>query len=198
LKSDLENAFDFAGRTTKAKTRANSRANAGKARDYIGCHPPQQAAVIFPALELLSELPLTSEAPPIVLDTNVVLDWLLFGEPAVTGLAQAITAGRLRWVVTATMREELAHVLARGLAAARGAEASTLLASWDRHATLHPEPPSHRLLRVTDPDDQKFVDLALHVRAGWLVSRDRAVLKLARRAAASGTAIVTPAGWALT
>jgi hypothetical protein len=36
------------------------------------------------------------------------------------------------------------------------------------------------------------------VRARWLVSRDRAVLKLARRAAASGTAIVTPASWALT
>ena len=184
LKSDLENAFDFAGRTTKAKTRANSRANAGKARDYIGHHPSQQAAVIIPASELLSELPLTSEVPQIVLDTNVVLDWLLFGEPAVAELTQAISAGRLRWVATAAMREELAHVLTRGLAAARGAEASALLAAWDRHAALQPEPPSDRLLRVTDPDDQKFVDLALHVRARWLVSRDRAVLKLARRAAA--------------
>lgn len=198
LKSDLENAFDFAGRTTKAKTRANSRANAGKARDYIGCHPPQQAAVIIPAPELLSELPLTSETPRIVLDTNVVLDWLLFEEPAVAALAQAVTMGRLCWVVTAAMREELAHVLARGLAAARGKEASTLLATWDRHAALHPEPPSHRLPRVSDPDDQKFVDLALHLRARWLVSRDRAVLKLSRRAAALGTAIVTPAGWMLT
>jgi predicted nucleic acid-binding protein len=198
LKSDLENAFDFAGRTTKAKTRANSRANAGKARDYIVCHPPQQAAVIIPAPELLSELPLTSEAPPIVLDTNVVLDWLLFDEPTVAALAQAVTAGLLCWVVTAAMREELAHVLARGLAAARGKEASALLATWDRHAVVHPEPPSDRLLRVTDPDDQKFVDLALCVRERWLVSRDRAVLKLARRAAASGTAIVTPASWALT
>lgn len=192
LKSDLENAFDFAGRTTKAKTRANSRANAGKARDYIGCHPPQQAAVIDPAQEPLSELSLTSETPRVVLDTNVVLDWLLFDEPAAAALARAIIMGRLRWVVTAPMREELAHVLARGLAAARGTEASALLATWDRHAALHPEPPSHRLLRVTDPDDQKFVDLALCVRARWLVSRDRAVLKLARRAALAGTAIVTP------
>jgi predicted nucleic acid-binding protein len=122
----------------------------------------------------------------------VVLDWLLFGEPAVTALARAITTGRLRWVVTASMRNELAHVLARGLAAARGAEASTLLAAWDCHAALHPEPPAHRVLRVTDPDDQKFVDLALCVRARWLVSRDRAVLKLAPRAALAGTAIVTP------
>ena len=198
LKSDLEDAFDFAGRATKVKTRANSRANAGKARDYIGCHLPQQVAVIIPAPEPLSELPLTSDAPRVVLDTNVVLDWLLFEEPAVAALAQAISMGRLRWAVTAAMRDELAHVLARGLAAARGKEASALLAAWDRHAVPHPEPPARPLLRVTDPDDQKFVDLALCVRARWLVSRDRAVLKLARRAAASGTAIVTPANWALT
>ncbi len=130
--------------------------------------------------------------PRIVLDTNVVLDWLLFGEPAVATLVQAVTQGRLRWVVTAPMRDELAHVLARGLAAARGADVATLLATWDRHAALCPEPPSQGLLRVTDPDDQKFVDLAMAAGARWLVSRDRAVLKLARRAAAAGVAIVTP------
>lgn len=197
LKSDLENAFDFAARTTKTKTRANGRANAGKARDYIGCHPPQQAAVIIPAPEPLSELPLTSDTPWAVLDTNVVLDWLLFEEPAAAALAQAITMERLRWVATAAMRDELAHVLARGLATAHGKEASALLAAWDRHAVPYPEPPAHRLLRVTDPDDQKFLDLALYVRAGWLISRDRAVLRLARRAAASGTSIVTPASWVL-
>ncbi len=150
-----------------------------------------------PAPETLSELLLTSETQRVVLDTNVVLDWLLFGEPAVATLAQAIAAGRLRWIVTAPMREELAHVLARGLAAARGADAATLLAAWDRHAALHPVPPSQRMLRVTDPDDQKFVDLALGTGARWLVSRDRAVLKLARRAATVGVAIGTPRALAL-
>jgi len=131
-----------------------------------------------------------------VLDTNVVLDWLLFDEPSVAALAQAVVAGRLRWVVTASMRDELAHVLARGLAAARGADSETILATWDGHAALHPDPPAQRRLRVTDPDDQKFVDLALGTGARWLVSRDRAVLKLARRAAAAGTEIVTPNAWA--
>lgn len=147
---------------------------------------------MIPALQTLSELPLTSAAPRIVLDTNVVLDWLLFGEPSVAALARAVMAGRLRWVVTAPMRDELTHVLARGLAAARGADSETILATWDRHATPRPDPPTQRLLRVTDPDDQKFVDLALGTGARWLVSRDRAVLKLARRAAVAGTAIVTP------
>jgi predicted nucleic acid-binding protein len=148
----------------------------------------------IPAQPASGEPPLTCDAPRAVLDTNVVLDWLLFGEPSVTGLTQALTAGRLRWIVTAPMRDELAHVLGRGLAAARGADAAAILAAWDHHATLQPEPPTQRL-RVTDPDDQKFVDLALGARARWLVSRDRAVLKLARRAALAGTSIVTPERW---
>jgi predicted nucleic acid-binding protein len=50
-------------------------------------------------------------------------------------------------------------------------------------------------LRCTDPDDQKFIDAAI-VSAQWLISRDRAVLKLARRAAALGLRIVTPERWA--
>jgi len=37
--------------------------------------------------------------------------------------------------------------------------------------------------RCSDPDDQKFIDLAGAVRAQGLVSKDRAVLKLRRRCA---------------
>ena len=49
--------------------------------------------------------------------------------------------------------------------------------------------------RCTDPDDQKFIDLALHSGAQWLLSRDRAVLKLAREARQRGLAIVAPHVW---
>jgi predicted nucleic acid-binding protein len=144
----------------------------------------------------LSELPLTFEAPRIVLDTNVALDWLLFGDSTVAPLALAVCSGRLRWIATVSMREELAHVLGRGLAAARGADCAAILAAWDARATLRPEPPGQRF-RVTDPDDQKFIDLAIDAQARWLVSRDRAVLKLARQAATAGVAIVTPRALAL-
>ena len=147
-----------------------------------------------PSIDAWGEPPLTS-TPNIVLDTNVVLDWLLFADPAVEAIAQAIVAGRLRWRASASMRDELAHVLARGLAAARGADAAALLARWDAHAAApEPEPPPQPLL-CTDPDDQKFIDLALCTRARWLVSRDRAVLKLARRTAPLGLAVVTPQHW---
>jgi len=51
-------------------------------------------------------------------------------------------------------------------------------------------------LRCSDGDDQKFIDLAVASGAIWLISRDRAVLRLARRASAFGLAIVTPERWA--
>ena len=143
------------------------------------------------------EFPLTSQIPGVVLDTNVALDWLLFGDPSVAPLAAAISEGRLCWLATFAMREELAHVLERGLASRKGVDAVALLATFDRHVTIAPvATPVHTLL-CTDADDQKFIDLAVASSARWLVSRDRAVLKLRRRAAGDGLAIVSPGRWRL-
>jgi uncharacterized protein len=144
------------------------------------------------------ELPLTSALPGVVLDTNVVLDWLLFSAPSVAELASAVMGGQVRWLATAAMREEMAHVLGRGLAAAHGADPARLAAAWDRHCTERPAaPPAAAHLRCTDTDDQKFIDLALANGARWLVSRDRAVLKLQRRAAKHGLTIAPPDQWRL-
>lgn len=141
------------------------------------------------------ELPLTSSSPAVaVLDTNVVLDWLLFGEPAVSALAAAVTAGSVRWLATAAMRDELAHVLDHGLAESRQADSAGLLAAWDARAVIVAAAPPHRLA-CTDPDDQKFLDLAFAASARWLVSRDRALLRLGRQAAALGLTIVAPDRW---
>ena len=144
-----------------------------------------------PAETTWGEPLLTSVKPLVVLDTNVVLDWLIFAEPTVATLAGAVTGGRLHWIATAAMRDELAHVLGRGLAAARQADPAAVLDAWDRHAAILPEP-SAQGPRCTDADDQKFIDLAVGAGARWLVSRDRAVLKVARRAALAGVAVVTP------
>jgi len=129
-----------------------------------------------------------------VLDTNVVLDWLLFREPAVGALAAAVEGGRLRWLACASMRDELAHVVVRGQFAAWKPDLPTVLAVFDRHAVLHEAPPPQKL-PCTDPDDQPYIDLALHAQARWLFSRDRAVLALARRARLLGLTIRSPLGW---
>ncbi len=133
-----------------------------------------------------------------MLDTNVVLDWLVFCNPSSAPLAVAIVNKQVRWIATAAMRDELAEVLRRGLAAARSVDAAAVLATWDAYAEPYTEPahsPAHAALRCSDPDDQKFLDLALAAGARWLLSRDRAVLRLARRAVALGTTITVPEAW---
>ena len=50
-------------------------------------------------------------------------------------------------------------------------------------------------MRCTDPDDQKFIDFALRSGASALLTRDRAVLKLARGARGRGLWIETAVAW---
>jgi len=135
-------------------------------------------------------------APEVVLDTNVVFDWLVFGNPGCSALVAAIEAGRVRWIATEAMRDELAHVLSRGVASTYSPDRPLIEATWARLAGLvdAPLPTLVPRLRCTDPDDQKFIDLALQ-RARWLVTRDRAVLKLGKRAAALGVTFATPERW---
>jgi predicted nucleic acid-binding protein len=148
------------------------------------------------AFDQIGDFP-SPPVPAIVLDTNVLLDWLVFGNPAVQPLVDALGAGRLRWVATDAMRDELAHVLARGVGARWPADAARWQAAWANHAQVVPAPVAPLVTpRCTDRDDQKFIDLALHVRARWLLSRDRALLKLARAARRHGVDVLTPDRWA--
>ena len=136
--------------------------------------------------------------PAIVLDTNVVLDWLVFADPSSGPLAAAIQLHRVRWLATAAMRRELAEVLRRGVGADRGTDPAVALAAWDGHVELRqvaPRLPATVPLHCSDAADQKFLDLAHAAGTRWLLSRDRAVLRLARRATAFGIAITVPESW---
>ncbi len=141
----------------------------------------------------------TGSAPyPAVLDTQVVLDWLWFDDPRVHALGHRVRGGTLRWLGTAPMRSELAAVLGRGILPTRARSAASVLADYDRWCTPQPAAPA-TALRCTDGDDQKFIDLALalagHSGAAVLLTRDRAVLRLARRARAHGLWIGPPERW---
>ena len=135
--------------------------------------------------------------PLLVLDTNVVLDWLLFADPRMAPLAAAVTSGRVRWGASSAMRAELDRVLKRGIASRPGHATDTVIAAFDRWAAdvEAASAPVRGSLRCSDKDDQMFVDLALQVRATALVSRDRAVLRLAPAAKLLGLAIVVPERW---
>ena len=133
-----------------------------------------------------------------MLDTNAVLDLHLFVDPGAAKLRQALAEGSLRWHATSAMLAELAAVLARPFGPRWESQRERLLADriWAGRTELWPEPSAvDGALRCADPSDQKFIDLALHIGTRWLVTRDRALLVLKRRAAERGLSIVTPAAW---
>ena len=130
---------------------------------------------------------MSSRAPPVavVLDTNVVLDLLLFADPSTEALQTALAGGPWCWLATLPMRGELARVLGYPALAApmarRGLCADRVLARFDRCSMLQPVA-SAAAVRCSDPADQCFVDLAVAHRA-LLLSKDKAVLRLRRRLA---------------
>ncbi|MFZ5565413.1 MAG: putative toxin-antitoxin system toxin component, PIN family [Pseudomonadota bacterium] len=130
---------------------------------------------------------------PIVLDTNVVLDLLVFDDPATPALQQALSEGALRWIATPVMREELARVLLYPHIAARldyyRLSADDVLAAFDRQVQRVDVAPRAPMV-CRDPDDQKFIDLAVAHRAA-LLSKDHAVLKLRKRLTLQGVPVAT-------
>lgn len=146
---------------------------------------------------MTSTTPAPEGPPTVVLDSNVVLDWLLFRDPTAAALGAAIRAGSVHWFATLAMRNELEHVLTRPHFDGRPGSTQDVLVGWDRWAHPLAEPVGSPTgpLRCSDPDDQKFIDLALHCRPALLISRDKAVLRLARRARAMSVLILPPTAW---
>lgn len=122
----------------------------------------------------------------IVIDTNVALDLLVFSDPATQPLRDALAGGRLQWIATPVMREELLRVLAYPHIVLRlnhyQLNADGVLAAFDRQVRLVDIAPKAPMV-CKDPDDQKFIDLAVAHRAP-LLSKDKAVLRLKKRLAA--------------
>ncbi len=124
-----------------------------------------------------------------VLDTNIVLDLLVFEDPTTLALEQALASGTLRWLVTAAMRDELVRVLAYPQIARHvckpGKTCSSVLARFDGLSQLVP-PAAQATIRCSDRDDQMFINLAVAHQA-ILLSKDHAVLRLGKRLAGLGT-----------
>ena len=127
----------------------------------------------------------------IVIDTNIVLDAFVFDDPGSVALKAALDSRQIRWLATRPMRDELERVLAyplivkRLLRGQRGAD--DVLAQFDAKAEIV-EVAARAPMRCRDPDDQKFVDLALAHQAA-LLSKDRALLCLSKRLLAQGVRV---------
>jgi uncharacterized protein len=145
--------------------------------------------------------------PRIVLDSNVWIDILVFDDPHTRPIRAALERGALCALIDARCQGELTYVLDYPQFVKRAVDKQAALDTLarltqfvespapdntdaDNDAALAAKP----LPQCKDRDDQKFIELAHRSGAQWLVSKDRAVLKLARRIERDfGFRIVQPA-----
>lgn len=131
---------------------------------------------------------LESDPHLVILDTNIVLDTFVFNDPGAKPLRAALEAGTLQWIATSPMREELERVLAYPKIAKRLAfyqlQGVYVLSQFDAHVQKV-EVAAKAAVVCKDPDDQKFIDLAVAHKA-LVLSKDNAVLCMRKRLLALG------------
>ena len=139
--------------------------------------------------------PAVDDRPCIVIDTNVLLDIWVYSDPATPALLKALESGQLRWLVTEPMREELLRVLDYAHIAKRrdkdGLSLQAVMQAFDRLSLPAAQAPRSAFV-CKDPDDQKFIDLAV-AHTATLLSKDKLVLKLGKRLKSVG--VKTAAVW---
>ncbi len=117
----------------------------------------------------------------VILDTNVWLDLFVFDDPRVRDLGALLAQGSYTATVSPPMLGELRAVLDYEHLRARCSDGDGLVERVRALCAPMDTPPDAQLPRCRDPHDQKFLDAAAASGAQLLVTKDRALLKLARR-----------------
>jgi putative PIN family toxin of toxin-antitoxin system len=135
----------------------------------------------------------------LVLDTNVILDWLLFADPLLDSLTLALASQQVSLLTHTPALNELQRVLGYDVFKLDGSRQAMLFQQY-RHQARNFElpagfavdnlllPPNFPICK--DPDDQPFLALAYHAQADALVTRDKALLALRKRARKFGVVIM--------
>jgi uncharacterized protein len=135
----------------------------------------------------------------LVLDTNIVLDWLVFEDAGVETLRRGIADQRISIVTYELALAELRRVLTYPQLKLDPAEQTAVFETYRATASIASVPqgysPTQLMLpdgfpRCRDPDDDHFLALTHHAAADALVSKDKAVLKLRKRARKFGLTIL--------
>jgi len=136
-----------------------------------------------------------------VLDTNVCLDLFVFRDPRWHALLAALRDGALQACTREDCRAEWHHVLhyphlkLDDENRTRVTREFDLLIPCRRQDGAQPTTPAP-LPICKDRDDQKFLELARDARADVLITKDKALLKLAGKTRRSGLfRIMTPEAW---
>ena len=140
----------------------------------------------------------------LVLDTNVCLDLFVFRDPRWAALLQAMRDGSVQAVTRADCRREWQMVLDYPHLKVDPAAKPGLIETFDAlisclETSDGAAPGADVILpRCSDRDDQKFLETALQARADILITKDKALLKLAHKTARAGLfSIIAPQAWAL-
>jgi putative PIN family toxin of toxin-antitoxin system len=130
----------------------------------------------------------------VVLDTNVVLDWLVFDDRSTLALREAVADGTLVVLTDSGALTELERVLNYAQLDLNDDDKIRVLTTYQAVASpadaMDPPCLPHGFPRCRDRDDDHFIELAYRTKADALVSKDKAVLKLRKRAAKFGVRIL--------
>jgi uncharacterized protein len=135
----------------------------------------------------------------LVLDTNIVLDWLVFDNAFMNALRDCVRERRVVVVTYAPAIDELRRVLSYPALKLDAKRQAQVLADYQASAAVAVMPAGFAMDRLMlpsgfpkcrDDDDQHFLALAYHAKVDALVSRDKAVLKLAKRSKRLGLPIL--------
>jgi putative PIN family toxin of toxin-antitoxin system len=141
--------------------------------------------------------------PRIVLDTNVCLDLFVFRDPRCAHLLAALHSGAVQAVTRDDCRAEWQRVLHYPQLPIDDDTRPAISAAFDALTPCLPpaawaDSDEVRLPRCADPDDQKFMELALLAQASWLLSKDHELLKLDSRMRHAGLfPILLPQAWSI-
>ena len=131
----------------------------------------------------------------VVFDTNVLLSLWVFADSRFATFRERVECGEWLALTDQDCLAEFHRVLGYpqfDLSPERQAKIHEAYAAAARVCDQKPCF-SQRLPRCSDRDDQKFLELARNAGAGWLVTSDKALLKMARRDKLAGLfRIVTP------
>lgn len=117
--------------------------------------------------------------PRLVLDTNVILDLLVFQDPAAEVIRMALDAKLVDTVRTEESMFELIDVIQRPRFKLSQEQQLAVLKNWESSTRLLDTAAiTQAPFACRDPDDQVFINLAFSVRPALLLSKDLRVLEL--------------------
>ncbi|MFT5532370.1 MAG: putative PIN family toxin of toxin-antitoxin system [Burkholderiaceae bacterium] len=130
----------------------------------------------------------------IVIDTNVCLDLFVFRDPRWHSLLAALQEGTIEAITRADCRMEWLIVLGYAQLKLDDATRERSMMEFDAMVNCLPDkaPDSNaaRLPLCKDRDDQKFLELARDAQASVLITKDKALLKLAGKTRRAGLFLI--------